>query len=366
MANFPRAAALALRLIRTNGNLLTFTRKAGTFDPVAGQVTAALDSVWSYNAVVLPLGQAAAKDFDNGIFEGFTKSRKRLLLVAPWPLMAVGAGDDLLTALGLNPPNHWVRASLPSSVTETNGLVSAVADQSGSGNNLVQGAVSERPALVTMGGRPGFMFSGGQSLTSAAGTANQPNAIHIAFKATADPDQSILWGANSSGGFGQQITFNGRRLEVSANLAPVLSPVAEVGIGQRHVISVFFNGGLSRVSLDGVTITGTLDGDGYSGGVFGSSPSFLDREFEGIIEEIIMQPAATSNNYTLAHDLLVADGTAGTPARNGQFDPAGNEAFEPEAKDRVTLDGEEWQVLGTVPLKPKDTPVLYKCAIVRP
>lgn len=82
MASFELTRKSALALIKSSGQLLTFTRAGSpVHDPIEGSVSVE-PTTFQAQVLVLPYNDKQRQDFDEGVTEGLVSSRTRFLLVA--------------------------------------------------------------------------------------------------------------------------------------------------------------------------------------------------------------------------------------------------------------------------------------------
>ena len=80
-------------LLKDKGQLVTFKRLDGSFDPVEGEVVEVQETVQQLNAASLPMSTEKTKKFDNKRMEGLALHQMRFLIVS-------GKGADFIPQSG--------------------------------------------------------------------------------------------------------------------------------------------------------------------------------------------------------------------------------------------------------------------------
>lgn len=203
-------------------------------------------------------------------------SRAAALLVSPPPL-------------GLR---MWLRADV--GITLATG-VSAWADQSGNGNNVVQGTAGNQPAYVASGGannQPYLSYTtANQALQMAAATfpGTQPVEIFVVARATGVTAGNLYlldMGANANA----TLLNSGSHLQ---QYDGILANAIPIGLGVDFVIDSFFNGGASTLALNGAAPVGPANA-GSAGGTqvtVGNYGGGGGSGFQGRIYEVAVYTA---------------------------------------------------------------------------
>ena len=96
-----------------------------------------------------------------------------------------------------------------------------------------------------------------------------------------------------------------------------------------------------------------------------------DKVLNAVIEDqplttpitIVVLPA--SKGTVEAFDNRIKNGTIGLSRIRFVVASAFGVTFEPEPKDTLTFEGENWEVLGCTPVKPGDTAIVYKMGVMK-
>lgn len=167
---------------------------------------------------------------------------------------------------GLSPPPSanqvaWFRFGV--GITVTGAGVSTWADQSGNGNDLLQGTDANRPALQ---GDNTILFNGTSHFLKSVGfTLNQPETIYLSVK-------PITWTTN-------RYFFDGDTVNHGACLQLTSTPqiIIHAGsnsslntnatLGSYHAIACVFNGASMSITIDATAATGGNCGAFNMGGI---------------------------------------------------------------------------------------------------
>ena len=201
---------------------------------------------------------------------------------------AVRLGSGLLVPSGGFLPTHlgglrmWVAADIGLDLTDGDPVM-VWPDQSGNGNDLIQGAGAKRPIYKTglVNGRPAMRFDGADDFIDAAFVLVQPEYVFCVFNMTADAAGSNPFdgfaGVNSlrlyRSGVGPALTMN-----AGANLGPIT-----INLTDYFISGCLFNATNGQFRINGGNLaagnTGGIDGDGIRVG---------EEPFQGDIAEVIV------------------------------------------------------------------------------
>lgn len=194
--------------------------------------------------------------------------------------------------------------------TANNDPIGAWADQSGTGNDVLQATGGNRPVLSTnvQNGRNAVSFSGSaHTLQKTFGAAYaQPNTVIVTFQAT---------GAGSTGPVFDAFTSQNEQLDATtwgiatmrAYAGTVLASVSASDLNISHIASIVFNGGSGvfryNKAQEATGAIGAQTLDGFTLGSRGDGTNF----YIGYIMEIVVYNAAlTTPQMVLVENYMAA------------------------------------------------------------
>lgn len=100
MPNYAKLAETALKLIKSSGQPLVFSRKtASTYDPVTGAESGVTTETGTFQVAILPASKGTLEAFDFRLQDGMRLDQVRFLLVAakdaPWQPKGLDSVPDL-------------------------------------------------------------------------------------------------------------------------------------------------------------------------------------------------------------------------------------------------------------------------------
>lgn len=200
--------------------------------------------------------------------------------------LLAGGGRRIIDPSTLPNLAAWYRKGV--GVTESGGLVSAWADQSGNGRNLVQATGTNQPALQ---GDGSILFDGIDNSMLATFTRNQPQTVYVLGK-------QVTW-ANTERWFDGSTGDRGTLQQTTAS--PQIRIFAGTGMGNISlavdtygIIASVFNGANSVLQLNlGTPVTGdTGSGGDMTGFRLGSRGDGAGAFGNVQIKEILIYAAA--------------------------------------------------------------------------
>lgn len=199
------------------------------------------------------------------------------------PVLMSGSGLQYIASLS---PAAWYRYGV--GITSAGALVSAWADQSGNGRNLLQATGTNQPTLDTDNS---ILFDGSDNfLKTDAFTLNQPETIYLLAKQVTWTIADSLFDGNASAGgkIRQGSVTPGLLLNAGSSTADLATPA----VGAFSVITTIFNGASSGMSVNTGTFTTGNAGANNLGGITLASGGGAIQYANVAFKEVIVFPAA--------------------------------------------------------------------------
>lgn len=220
--------------------------------------------------------------------------------------MLIGIGASIYSGnrydAAITSANLAARFDAALGITQSGGFVSAWADQSGNGNNLLQASGANQPAYDTTGGIPSLIFDGlTHYMKTAPFTLNQPTMVYLVAK-------QLAWGGRylHDGNTPNSLVLyqNTASPQLALYAGSFGGNNANATIGSKVVIAELFNGASSalRVNLT-AEVTGDVGAANAGGFTLGSNPapgSFANIQAYEVLIYNTAHDAATRSNIIRA------------------------------------------------------------------
>lgn len=195
----------------------------------------------------------------------------------------------------------WFRKGV--GITESAGLASAWADQSGNGNNLVQATGTNQPAysagVLTFDGVDNFM----KCVTF---TLAQPTQVSIlAQQVTWTANEKLYDGnGNSSGALTQRTASPGIAIIAGLGLVALNN---DMTVGAYHAVTVLFSGASSTILVGGGTATtgdpGSSSMSGFTLGANGTPGQYGNVDVKEVIIRNVDDATIRANDHAYLQTL---------------------------------------------------------------
>lgn len=191
----------------------------------------------------------------------------------------------------------WLKKGV--GITHVANVVSAWADQSGAGNNLVQATESKKPILQ---GDGTILFDGVDDAMSKAFTLNRPSTVYVRYThvATVGSNSPVVAGNVQSGG---EIYYaSGANIPWAYAGAGINSGVTTT-LGAYYSVAAMYNGASSIIRVGATEASGDTGGGNMGGVSLAGRPDGLGFQSVRITEVIVYNVAHTlaERNQNIAY-----------------------------------------------------------------
>ena len=187
-------------------------------------------------------------------------------------------------------PQAWFDASDAATITASGSAVTQWNDKSSNGRNLTQGTGSRQPTTgsTTQNGLNVINFDGGDVLTRASVTINQPYTVCAVWKYNAGLGASDVTVAFSMADLGAYATYIGTQEYRIFNNTLVNS--AKTANTDVHQVTSIHNTTSSEIRVDGTLVAGPADAGAGNGARLnvGAASSTAQAALNGWIAELLV------------------------------------------------------------------------------
>jgi len=199
--------------------------------------------------------------------------------VIPFFQSVNGGPPEPITALS---PIAWYQYGV--GITSATDLVSAWADQSGNGNDLVQATDTNKPTLQSDNS---ILFDGSDNQMEVAFTLDQPCTFYLLMRQVTWTSTDVMWDGSAAQVQGSQSVTTPR---IGATAGAVIVNTA-LAVNTYGVVAVVYNGASGVLQVNSTTTTGDIGANNPGGFSLGANRS-VTAAANIQVKEVIIFPVA--------------------------------------------------------------------------